>query len=108
GTNISDRVIQTTPTLSRSLSDFTRLNPMSTGGGSFSGANDRYNNLLVDGATMNDEIGLGEGTPGSSAGVNCPISIDAIQEFNVDIAPFDVTNNVFTGGQRNAITQIAS
>ncbi|WP_445664288.1 TonB-dependent receptor [Fodinibius sp. AD559] len=105
GTNISSEEISETPTLSRSLGDFTRLTPQATGGGSFGGDNDRYNNLLVDGATLNDVFGLGEGTPGSQAGVSSPISIDAIEEFNVDIAPFGVTNNNFTGGQINAITK---
>ncbi|HEX6983350.1 MAG TPA: carboxypeptidase regulatory-like domain-containing protein [Balneolaceae bacterium] len=104
-TNISQREIQVTPTISRSLQDFTRLIPQATGGGSFGGANDRYNNILVDGATLNDVFGLGEGTPGSSAGVASPISISAIAEFNVELAPFDVTNNGFTGGQINAITK---
>lgn len=104
-TNISREEIDQTPTLSRSLEDFTRLTPQSTGGGSFGGVNDRYNNILVDGATLNDVFGLGEGTPGSQAGVASPISIDAIEEFNVDIAPFGVTNNNFTGGQVNAITR---
>jgi len=105
GTNISSEEISQTPTLSRSLGDFTRLTPQATGGGSFGGDNDRYNNLLVDGATLNDVFGLGEGTPGSQAGVSSPISIDAIEEFNVDIAPFEVTNNNFTGGQINAVTK---
>lgn len=104
-TNISEEEIQNTPTISRSLSDFTRLNPQVTSGYSFGGANNRYNNILVDGATLNDVFGLGEGIPGSQAGVQSPISVDAIQEFNVDIAPFDVTNNGFTGGQINAITK---
>lgn len=104
-TNISRQEINRTPTLTRSLEDFTRLTPQATGGGSFGGANDRYNNILVDGATLNDVFGLGEGTPGSSAGVASPISIDAIAEFNVELAPFDVTNNNFTGGQINAITK---
>lgn len=104
-TNIGQEQIDRTPTLTRSLGDYTRLTPQATGGGSFGGANDRYNNLLVDGATLNDVFGLGEGTPGSQAGVSSPISIDAIKEFNVEIAPFGVTNNNFTGGQINAITK---
>lgn len=104
-TNISEDEIGQTPTLSRSLSDYTKLTPQATGGGSFGGANDRFNNLMVDGATSNDVFGLGEGTPGSGAGVESPISIDAIKEFNVDIAPFGVTNSNFTGGQINAITK---
>ncbi len=104
-TNISAQDIENTPTISRSLGDFTRLNPQVTSGNSFGGANNRYNNILVDGATLNDVFGLGEAIPGSQAGVESPISIDAIKEFNVDIAPFEVTNNGFTGGQVNAITK---
>lgn len=104
-TNISREEIDRTPTLSRSLGDFTRLTPQSTGGNSFGGQNGRYNNLLVDGATLNDVFGLGDATPGSQAGVESPISIDAIQEFNVDIAPYEVTNNNFNGAQINAITR---
>jgi len=104
-TNISQKEIESTPSISRSLSDLTRLNPQVTSGYSFGGANDRYNNIMVDGATLNDVFGLGNAIPGSQAGVQSPISLDAIQEFNVDIAPFDVTNNGFTGGQVNAITK---
>jgi hypothetical protein len=104
-TNISREEIDRTPTLSRSLEDFTRLTPQSNGSGSFGGTNDRYNNILVDGATLNDVFGLGEGTPGSQVGVESPISIDAIEEFNVDLAPYGVTNNNFTGAQINAITR---
>jgi len=104
-TNISTEDIERTPSVFRSLGDFTRLTPQVTSGNSFGGANDRYNNILVDGATLNDVFGLGDATPGSQAGVGSPLSIDAIAEFNVDIAPFDVTNNGFTGGQVNAVTK---
>lgn len=104
-TNITSEDISRTPSVFRSLGDFTRLTPQVTSGNSFGGANDRYNNILVDGATLNDVFGLGDATPGSQAGVSSPLSIDAIAEFNVDIAPFDVTNNGFTGGQVNAVTK---
>jgi len=104
-TNITSDDIASTPSIARSLGDFTRLTPQVTSGNSFGGANDRYNNILVDGATLNDVFGLGDATPGSQAGVGSPLSIDAIAEFNVDIAPFEVTNNGFTGGQVNAVTR---
>jgi len=104
-TNISTQRIKNNPTISRSISDFARLTPQSTGGNSLAGRNNRYNNILIDGATLNDAFGLpGNGTPGGQAGTE-PISIDAIAEFNVDIAPYDVTNSGFTGGQINAITR---
>lgn len=104
-TNISQENIERLPTISRSLSDFARLVPQSTGGSSLAGRNNRYNNITIDGATLNDVFGLsGTGAPGGQAGAQ-PISLDAIQEFNVDIAPYDVRSSGFTGGQINAITK---
>ena len=106
-TNVSEEQIEALPTINRSLSDFARLNPLSAGGGSSSlgGRNNRYNNVQVDGATLNDVFGLaGSGTPGGQAGTQ-PISIDAIAEFNVEIAPYDVRASGFTGGLINAVTK---
>jgi len=106
-TTISREQIQRLPTLSRSLNDFTRLNPQSNGGGSSSigGSNNRYNNITIDGAVNNDVFGLaGSGTPGGQAGTT-PISIDAIQEIQVVVAPYDVTLGNFTGGGVNAVTR---
>ena len=104
-TNVSEEQIERNPTIERSLADFARLTPQSTGGSSLAGRNNRYNNIQIDGATLNDVFGLsGTGAPGGQAGAE-PISLDAIQEFNVDIAPFDIRNSGFTGGQINAITR---
>ncbi len=104
-TNISEQTIERLPTISRSLADFARLTPQSTGGSSLAGRNNRYNNIQIDGATLNDVFGLsGTGAPGGQAGAQ-PIGLDAIQEFNVDIAPYDIRNSGFTGGQINAITR---
>jgi hypothetical protein len=105
-TNVGEGEIEALPTISRSLTDFARLSPLSAGGGSssFAGRNDRYNNLQIDGATLNDVFGLGDATPGSQAGTQ-PISIDAIEEFNVEVAPYDVRAGGFTGGLINAITK---
>jgi hypothetical protein len=106
-TNISEEDIEQLPTIERSLSDFARLSPLSTGrgGNSLAGRNARYNNIQIDGATLNDVFGLStSGTPGGQAGTQ-PISLDAIKEFNVSIAPYDVRNSGFTGGQINAVTK---
>jgi len=106
--NISTAEIEQNPSITRSISDFVRLVPQSTGTGSqisFVGVNNRFNNILVDGATLNDVFGLsGTGAPGGQAGAQ-PISLDAVEQFNVDIAPYDVTNNNFTGGQVNLVTR---
>ena len=106
-TNVSSQEIDNLPTIGRSLTDFTRLVPQAQGNGSLGGANSRYNSIQIDGATLDDVFGLGEAVPGSQAGAE-PISLDAIQEFNINISPYDVTSSGFTGGQVNAITKSGS
>lgn len=107
-TNIGQEQLSKLPSISRSLNDFTRLVPQAvpTGGGtSFAGTNNRYNSFQVDGAVNNDVFGLSSnGTNGGQAGTQ-PISIDAIEELQVVIAPFDVRQSGFTGGGINAITK---
>ena len=90
--------------LSRSLQDYTRLTPQANGN-SFGGASNRFNNITIDGAVNNDVFGLsGSGTPGGQAGTT-PISLDAIQEIQVVLAPYDITYGNFTGGGVNAVTR---
>jgi outer membrane receptor protein involved in Fe transport len=103
-TSIGKQQINALPTLSRSLQDFTRLTPQANGN-SFGGASNRFNNITIDGAVNNDVFGLsGSGTPGGSAGTT-PISLDAIQEIQVVLAPYDITYGNFTGGGVNAVTR---
>jgi hypothetical protein len=106
-TNVSSEEIDELPTIGRSITDFTRLVPQAQGDGSLAGANSRYNSIKIDGATLDDAFGLGDAVPGSQAGAE-PISLDAIEEFNIDISPYDVTSSGFTGGQVNAITKSGS
>jgi len=109
-TNVSRAQIQQLPTLNRSLNDFTRLTPQAAGGGSssFGGANNRYNNITIDGAVNNDVFGLAPtGTPGGQAGTN-PIALDAIDQIQVVLAPYDVTLGSFTGAGVNAVTRSGS
>lgn len=101
-TNISNQTIQRLPTLSRSISDFTRLTPQANGNG-FAGRDGRYNNLQIDGANFNNAFGLSsEPLPG---GGNQPISLDAIEQIQVNIAPYDVRQTGFTGAGINAVTR---
>ncbi len=103
-TNISKDQLEKLPTISRSLQDFTRLTPQANGN-SFGGANNRFNNITIDGAVNNDVFGLSTGgTPGGGAGTQ-PISLDAIQEIQVVLAPYDVSLGNFTGAGVNAITR---
>lgn len=106
--NFSKSQLESMPTISRSINDLTRLVPQanSTNNGmSFAGSNNRYNSFQIDGTVNNDVFGLsGSGTNGGQTGAN-PISIDAIEEVQVVIAPFDVRQSGFTGGGVNAITK---
>src|SRR6478609_11683644 len=115
GYNVSKEQITTLPTLSRSFSDFTRLTPQSSNN-SFAGTSFRYNNITLDGAINNDAIGfspqLGGQTstanqPGSSTRTNS-FSLDAIQQVQVQIAPYDVSLGNFTGGSVNAVSRSGS
>lgn len=75
------------------------------GGITFAGSNNRYNSFQIDGTVSNDVFGLAaSGTNGGQTGAN-PISMDAIQEIQVVVAPFDVRQSGFTGGGINAITK---
>lgn len=103
-TSISRQQIAALPSLSRSLQDFTRLTPQANGN-SFGGVNNRFNNITIDGAVNNDVFGLAaSGAPGGQAGTT-PISLDAIQEIQVVLAPYDITYGNFTGGGVNAVTR---
>jgi hypothetical protein len=103
-TSINSNTLASLPTISRSQADFTRLNPMAAEGGSFGGRNDQFNNYSVDGTIFNNPFGLDASTPGGQADAQ-PISLDAIEQINVAIAPYDVTQAGFTGASVNAVTK---
>ena len=100
-TNITSAQITALPTVSRSITDVTRLSPYGGNGMSFAGADGRTANFTVDGANFNNNFGLSEKLPGGGN----PISIDAIEELQVVISPYDVRQTNFIGGGVNAITK---
>lgn len=108
-TNVSQRQVNNLPTISRNIADFARLTPQAKVTGddviSISGQNNRYNAIYIDGAVNNDVFGLAaNGTNGGQTGVS-PISLDAIESFQINVAPFDVRQSGFAGGSINAITK---
>ena len=100
-TNISNEQMAALPTISRSITDITRLSPYGGNGMSFAGTDGRTANFTVDGANFNNNFGLSDGLPGGGT----PISIDAIEEVQVVISPYDVRQTNFIGGGVNAITK---
>ena len=100
-TNINSNQITNLPTVNRSITDVTRLSPYGGNGMSFAGSDGRTANFTVDGANFNNNFGLSSNLPGGGN----PISIDAIEELQVVISPYDVRQTNFIGGGVNAITK---
>ena len=92
------------PSLSHSLTDFTKLTPMSSGS-NFAGTSYRFNNVTVDGASFNNSFGLSSSL--GAAGTE-PISLEALEQVQVMIAPYDVRNGAFTGAGINSVTKSGS
>src|SRR5688572_13281573 len=106
-TNISNRLLKELPTISRSADDYLRLAPSASAnynGMSFGGRNGQYNNFSLDGAVFNNPFGLDAPTPGGQTGAQ-PISLDAIEQIQVNLAPYDVTQAGFTGAGVNTVTK---
>ena len=101
-TSVTRRNLETMPTHDGRLSSFVRLTPQSSGGLSF-GQDNRLNNITVDGSYFNNSFGLG-GAPGDRTGV-APISVDAIEQVQVNIAPYDVRQGNFIGAGVNTVTR---
>lgn len=113
GQNISRTQLNNLPSVNRSIQDITRLVPQGSKDNSFGGSSFRYNNVTIDGAASNDAIGFSpsnggqsgtSGQPGSSTRTN-PIPLDAIEDMQVYLAPYDVKIGNFTGGSINAVTR---
>lgn len=102
-TNINSEALTSLPTISRSINDFTRLTPQSNGT-SFGGRDNRFNNYTIDGNVYNNNFGLGSS---QFLGGN-PISLDVVEEVQVNLAPYDVRQGGFTGANVNAITKSGS
>jgi len=106
-TSVGRRELTRLPTISRSAEDFTRLEPTASSGASgisFGGRNDQYNNFSLDGAIFNNPFGLDAATPGGQTSAQ-PVSLDAIDQIQISLAPYDVTQSGFTGASVNAVTK---
>ncbi|KIC96437.1 TonB-dependent receptor [Flavihumibacter solisilvae] len=102
-TQVTSEQLRNLPTISRSAMDYTRLTPASDGF-SFAGRNSQYNNFSLDGAVFNNPFGLDAATPGGQTDAQ-PISLDAIEQIQVAIAPYDITQAGFTGASVNTVTK---
>jgi hypothetical protein len=99
---ISRDQIEKLPTINRSIQDYTKLEPTSNGS-SFGGRSSQYNNITVDGANFNNGFGL-SATLGGQTNAQ-PISLESIDQIQVNVSPYDVRQGGFTGAGVNAVTK---
>ena len=113
---VPEKQIQDLPSVNRNLQDFARTNPYFVVDArddsatllQVAGRNNRYNNIQIDGAVNNDLFGLAaSGTPGGQSNAS-PISLDAIEQLQLVVSPYDVRQGGFTGGGINAVTRSGS
>jgi hypothetical protein len=102
-TSVTRDELATLPTISGRLNDFARLSPQYSGSGSFAGMDSRMNNITVDGSYFNNSFGL-RNAPGDTSGV-APISVEAIEQVQVSVAPYDVRQGNFVGAGVNTVTR---
>ncbi|MBA4407523.1 TonB-dependent receptor [bacterium] len=102
-TAIAKESIDALPTINRRIEDIARLTPQYGGNYSFAGVDNRLNNMTIDGSYFNNSFGLA-GQPGDRTGVSA-ISLDAIEQVQVNIAPYDVRQGNFVGAGINSVTK---
>ena len=105
-TNVNSRDMALIPSINRSLADYTKLSPYASGTGSFGGRPAYATNISIDGANFNNNFGLNNNPmPGPGTTSPEPISMDAIEEMQIAVSPFDVRQSNFTGANINVVTK---
>lgn len=108
GTNVDQATIEALPSIKRDLQDYARLDPRISqtdkerGEISALGQNSRYNSITIDSVSTNDTFGL---ESNNLPTVRQPISLDAIEEVQINVANYDVTQKGYTGANINAVTK---